>query len=249
LDHLYASYGRLSLADLQDNDTHLRTKYDPNQPIKAFINQVEDAVSLATAARAPYSPEQIVAVAYTLMLSTGIFRKACYEWRRYPIVEQSWANFKTSFTEAHQDYMDSQAIATQAGYQHAHAAMEFQHDTAEAITNLVTATASNQATVANLTTTTAYYNLTQEITQAISKLNLAQTDLTSIKIKLASKNHNPGIDGIDTHTFAPSNNCCWTNGYKVNWHQTSKTCKAPGEGHQHDATCANTKGGTQHRKE
>lgn len=247
LDHLYASYGRLSPADLQENDKRLRTPYDPNQPIEAFIDQVEDAVSLAAAARAPYSPAQIVAVSYTIMFTTGMFPEACREWRRRPIGEQTWANFKTTFTEAHQDYRDSQATATQAGYHHANAAMEFQHDTAEAIANLATATASDRTTVANLTTTNR--NLTNELAQAISKLNLAQTDLTRIKIQLASKTgHNPGSD-TDERNFKPNTNYCWTHGYKVNRRHNSETCKNPGTGHKHDATRLDTKGGTQRGKE
>jgi hypothetical protein len=152
LDHLYSSYGRPSLADLQDNDTRFRTQYNLNQPIKAFIDQVKDAVSLAAAASAPYLPAQIVTVAYTLIFPTGMFPEACRKWRRHPTIEQTWANFKIAFSKAHQDYGDSQATATQAGYQHANAAMEFQHDTAEAIANLATATASDRTTVANLTT-------------------------------------------------------------------------------------------------
>jgi hypothetical protein len=53
LTHLYTSYGRLNPADLQGNDTRLRNPYDPNQPIEALFDQIEDAVVLAAAAQAP----------------------------------------------------------------------------------------------------------------------------------------------------------------------------------------------------
>ena len=36
----------------------------PSKPIEVFIAQIEDGVALATAANAPYSPAQIVAIAY-----------------------------------------------------------------------------------------------------------------------------------------------------------------------------------------
>jgi hypothetical protein len=95
------------------------------------MDQVEDAVSLAAADRAPYSPHQIVAVADTLMFATGMFPEACREWWQRPAAEKNWAIFKTSFTEAHQDFQDSRVTSKQASYhQHANAAMELQHDTA-----------------------------------------------------------------------------------------------------------------------
>jgi hypothetical protein len=105
ITHLYTSYGRLSPADLQGNDTHLRNPYDPNQPIEALFDKIEDAVSLAAATQAPYSAEQIVAIAYKLVFTTGMFPEACREWRRNP-AEHSWPNFKTFFAEAHQDLRD-----------------------------------------------------------------------------------------------------------------------------------------------
>ncbi len=43
LNHLYNNYGKLSPADLQDNDSKLRSTYDPNQPIETFLDQIEDA--------------------------------------------------------------------------------------------------------------------------------------------------------------------------------------------------------------
>jgi hypothetical protein len=48
-------------------------------PTKAFIDQAEDAVSLAAATRAPYSPAQIIAITYTLMFSTGMLPDACHK--------------------------------------------------------------------------------------------------------------------------------------------------------------------------
>ena len=44
LDHLYATSAKISSADLQDKDVRLQAPYDANFPIKALINQVEDAV-------------------------------------------------------------------------------------------------------------------------------------------------------------------------------------------------------------
>jgi uncharacterized membrane protein len=59
----------------------MRSTYDANQPIEAFINQIEDAISLAAAANAPYTAAQIVAIVYNIIFSTGIFPETCREWR------------------------------------------------------------------------------------------------------------------------------------------------------------------------
>jgi hypothetical protein len=71
----------------------MRSTYDANQPIEAFINQIEDAISLAAAANAPYTAAQIVAIVYNIIFSTGMFLETCREWRWHPIVERMWVNF------------------------------------------------------------------------------------------------------------------------------------------------------------
>ena len=81
LTHLYKQYGRLSPADLQENDAKMRAQYDPSQLIESFINQIEDAIALAVATNAPYTSAQIVAIAYNTIFITSMFPKACREWR------------------------------------------------------------------------------------------------------------------------------------------------------------------------
>jgi len=155
--HLYATYGRLSPSDLIANDTKMKSGYDPNLPIESFIDQIEDCVALADAAAAPYSPAQIIAIAYNVLFSTGMFPDACRDWRRRPLIQQNWATFKVDFALAHQELRDSQVTSNQAGYQAANnaaydtASYDIQQETALAIANRATATASDRSTVASLT--------------------------------------------------------------------------------------------------
>ena len=67
LDHLYATYTKISSADLQDNDTRLRALYDANLPIEALINQVEGAAEYAVTGNNPYTPLQVASIAYQLI--------------------------------------------------------------------------------------------------------------------------------------------------------------------------------------
>ncbi len=141
----------------------MRTTYDPNQPIETFFDQIEDAFTLADAAKAPYTEPQIIAIAYNTIFTTSMFPEACREWRRRPIIEHTWSNFKAAFAEAHQDFRESQVTSPQFGYHNANAAFELQQDTATAIANLATATTANRATFSNLTATNSI--LTNELAQ------------------------------------------------------------------------------------
>ena len=255
LSHLYATYGRLSPADLQDNDTRMRANYDANQPIEVFIDQIEDAVSLAAAANAPYSPAQIVAIAYNTIFTTGMFPEACREWRRYTPANQTWVNFKTAFSLAHQELRDSQVTSNQAGYhnanaayEHATAAFELQQETAAAIANLATATAADRSTVASLTSTNG--KLTIELAQATAKLTAAQASITALQVEIATlKISGTNDNRRPPRQYTPNSNYCWSHGYKVNGAHTSATCSRPREGHQKDATRENNKGGSQRGKD
>jgi hypothetical protein len=97
----------------------MKSPYDANQPIESFIDQIEDGVVLADAAAAPYTPAQIIAIAYNVHFSTGMFPDACCDWRRCPILEQTWATFKIDFALAHQELRNLKVMSNQAGYQQA----------------------------------------------------------------------------------------------------------------------------------
>jgi hypothetical protein len=79
LIHLCTTYGRLSADDVVQNDKTMKEPYDPNQPIEAFIAQIEDAIALANAADAAYAQAQIILIAYNLIFQTGMFPEACRE--------------------------------------------------------------------------------------------------------------------------------------------------------------------------
>jgi hypothetical protein len=130
LTHLYRTYGCLSPSDLQANDAKMKSNYDPNQPIEAFIDQIEDGVALTDAAAVPYLAAQIIAITYNLLFLTGTFPDACHDWRRHPLVENTWATFKIDFALAHQELRDSQLASNQAGYQSANSAYTASYNTA-----------------------------------------------------------------------------------------------------------------------
>jgi hypothetical protein len=237
--HLLTSYGLITPTDLAANDIKMKQAYDPSQPVETLFAQIEDAVDFADSGQAPYSPQQVVAAAYTLVFNTGIFSDACRDWRRRPPAEHTWANFKVDFTSAHHDLRLAQTTAQGGGFHGANAAMEsFANETADALANLAEATASDRATVAQLTMTNA--TLTTQLANVTK-------DLERMKIKLAAQP--PRQDRPPPRPrFTPNNNYCWTHGYKVGNTHTSANCNFPATGHQKEAIRGATLGGSEKGK-
>ena len=84
LYHLYATYANISASDLHDNDKRLRDPYNSNQLFETLIDLVENAVDYVYAGDTPYTPAQVVGIAFQLMFQTGLFNDDCKLWRRQP---------------------------------------------------------------------------------------------------------------------------------------------------------------------
>ena len=106
LDHLYSTYANISASALQDNKKRLRAPYNRNQPFETLIYQVENAVDYASAGDTPYTPSQVVRIAFQLMFQTGIFNDDCKLWRRQPADVKTWTRFKEFFATAHQEWRE-----------------------------------------------------------------------------------------------------------------------------------------------
>ena len=102
LYHLYSTYADISASSLQDNGKRLRAPYNINQPFETLIDQVENSVDYASAGETPYTPAQVVGIAFQLMFQTGIFNDDCKLWRRQPADVKTWTRFKEFFATAHQ---------------------------------------------------------------------------------------------------------------------------------------------------
>ena len=153
----------------------MRVDYDVNQPMEVLIEQIEDAVNMAATDDNSYSAEQVVTVAYNLVLKTGMFVDDCKLWRRRGAGDKTWQKFKTYFTMAHQELRKSYQTSQGAGYHAANNAFvqtaadtDLQQETADAIANLATA---DRATVATLIETNS--KLAQELITVNSKLVIA----------------------------------------------------------------------------
>ena len=150
-DHIYATYANILPAGLQINEARMRSPYDVNHPVENLFDQVENSVGYASAGDTPYTPEQVVAIAFRLLFQTELFTDDCKTWKRKPPFDKTWANFKVYFETSHLEWRDTQVTSAGAGFQSDN--HTYQKYTVNAISNLSTATASNRASVLALTAT------------------------------------------------------------------------------------------------
>jgi phage shock protein A len=115
------------------------------------------------------------------------------------------------------------------------------HETAEAIAQLATATASDRGTVATLTTTNA--KLANQLEAAHALIAQLKSEIATLKIKIK-----PAWQG-QRPTNTNNDSYCWSHGYQVAKSHTSATCNVRKTGHQENTTRIDTMGGVQWGKE
>ena len=160
LAYLFQNYGNITQYDIEENDKKLKEKWDANTPIEMLFDQIEDAQDFAAAAGQPYSNNQLLTTAYNLVYATALFFDDCKAWNRLTANQKTVDHFKTTFQQAQRELRDQQRTAQQAGFQAngiwcqptTNKDQPLQ-ETAEALANLATATASDRQALHNLTNT------------------------------------------------------------------------------------------------
>jgi hypothetical protein len=240
-------YAMIAPTELTQNYERLNTPYDPNQPIETLFQQIQDARAFAVAGGQPYGAAIIVNVAYTLVFNTELFPDACRSWQSRATAAKTWAQFKIDFATAHREFRLTNQTVQQSGFHSANMMIEkglddSMHETAEAIAQLVTATASDRGTVATLTTTNA--KLANQLEAAHALIAQLKSEIVTLKIKIK-----PVWQGQRPTRTTNNDSYCWSHGYQVAKSHTSATCNVRKTGHQENTTKINTMGGVQWGKE
>jgi hypothetical protein len=187
LTHLLTFYAMIAPTELTQNYERLNTPYDPNQPIETLFQQIQDARAFAVAGGQPNGAAMIINVAYTLVFNTGLYPDACRAWQSRAIAATTWAQFKIDFATAHREFRLTNQTAQQSGFHSANMMIEqgcndSMHETAEAIAQLATATASDRGTVATLTTTND--KLANQLEAAHALIAQLKSEIATLKIKI-----------------------------------------------------------------
>jgi hypothetical protein len=115
-------------------------------------------------------------------------------------------------------------------------------ETAEAIAQLATATASDRGTVATLTTTNV--KLANQLEAAHALIAQLKSEIVTFKIKVK-----PVWQGQRPTRTKNNNSYCWSHGYQIAKSHTIATCNVRNTGHQEAETKIDTMGGVQGGKE
>jgi hypothetical protein len=75
LVQLYTTYGRLTPADVRNNDAAMKQPYNPNEPIETLFNQIEESITLPMPLALPTLPPKS-----SLFRTTSSSQRA-YSWK------------------------------------------------------------------------------------------------------------------------------------------------------------------------
>ena len=171
LHHLFDNYGNITPLELEDNNTKMCATWDPNSPFDCLIQQVEDGRDYTDDGGQPYTAEQLLRIAYTLVFKTGLYFEDYKAWNARPAAARTWDNFKTHFQTAQCLLRDKMRTTKQAGFHSNLAQHPTQHATQppaeyqEALINLASSTVADRELLTKLATSVAAIN------QHISQLN------------------------------------------------------------------------------
>jgi hypothetical protein len=173
--------------ELTQNYKRPNTPSDPNQPIETLFQHIRDARAFTVAGGEPYGVAMIINVAYTLVFNTGLYPDACRAWQSRAAAAKTWDQFKIDFDTAHREFRLINPTARQSGFHSANMMIEqgrddSMHETAEAIAQLATATASYRGTVATLTTTNA--KLANQLEAAHALIAQLKSEIETLKISI-----------------------------------------------------------------
>ena len=187
LSHLQEIYGRVSPQMLEDRDNELRTMvYNTQLPIDTVFNAVEDYVDFANLGHQPLTVSQTIAKAYVILNKTRRFKNDITDWNRLLEADKTWANFKTHFRRAHQEFRETTDTTLEES--------ELQRNNANLVQQVVngmqqamaaeTTTDDNSAMIVQMTASAtqaseANQQLTGQLQQMQQSMNLLQAQVAN----------------------------------------------------------------------
>ena len=269
LTHLITEYAELDDDAIQLIDSNMKNPINGETLFEDFIEQIEWNQE-AVAVQNPYTPAQILSMAFNNVRKSGLYTEDCREWDRKPTNTKNWATFKIHFARAFKEVRKSSETSQTGGYAanvseaHRNAEMfaEMQQDHSTALANLATATQSDREAVNLLTKTIS--DLTSQIATLTKNLDSANTTIIALQGGTSHRNHRSGnrrgggggdTNKSDRNIWSRSgrkfdtNGYCHSHGFKVEEGHNSSNCTRRCEGHDATATRMNTKNGKQWNKD
>jgi hypothetical protein len=156
LQYLFNAYGNITPKQLDVNDKMMKEQWDPSTPIVYLLSKIQDGVDKADAGDAPYTVNQVLAIAFNYVFRAGTMQSSCERWTALDPMNKTWVNFQDMFTSAHDTY---EALTAQAGGYHgannlqAQETKKIYNETAETFANLAMVATANKDLLSILTNT------------------------------------------------------------------------------------------------
>jgi hypothetical protein len=90
----------------------MKEQWDPSTLIIYLFSKIQDGLDKADAGNAPYTVNQVPAIAFNHVFRTGKMQSACERWTALAPMNKTWVNFQDMFTSAHDTY---ETLTAQAG--------------------------------------------------------------------------------------------------------------------------------------
>ena len=115
LSHLWSTYGVLQDYEVQENDVKMKKSISAENLFEDFVEQIETAVD-AVATQVPYTREQIVSIAFTIVENAGIYYDGVKEWCQKDTAYKTWEAFKTFFAREFREIRIQPITSASEGY-------------------------------------------------------------------------------------------------------------------------------------
>ena len=218
-NHIMDRYAKISQSEIDANLKSFNEGIDPTKTLAIYIRKQERCQEIALDARVPIDESSMVTTGTKHAVATGSMDEAWKTWKRRPIVDHTWANWKSHWTDAFQEKRELIQLTGTAFNGMAHQAREAEDDAmgeqmVTALDNLANAAVQKNDTVEQLVKANSTLTLTIKSQQEEIKR------LHNILENLSTKN-----TGTAPAYEWEKNGYCYWHGYKVSKGHTSANCK------------------------
>jgi hypothetical protein len=108
-------YSNITPQQLDVNDKMMKEQWHPSTPIIYLFSKIQDGVDKADTGNAPYTVNQVLAIAFKHVFHTVTMQSVCEQWTALAPMNKTWVNVQYIFTSAHEGY---ETLTAQAGGYH-----------------------------------------------------------------------------------------------------------------------------------
>ena len=99
LTHLWDTYDKVAIGDLNANEFRMKVQWNPPSPIESLFLQLEDGQEFSKEGNGEISDSTLVCYGYDNISATSQFTKYCTKWSKRKPADQKWTDFGSCFTE------------------------------------------------------------------------------------------------------------------------------------------------------